>query len=183
LRGPLCLAPTLDVSRGRGRSWARLVRLLAHDAHNRDGLVSHPLIGPRLREDLVRGLLVATDHQYQDRLAQPDRIAGSKPVRRAVQAIHDAPESPYTLGQLAEVAGVSTRSLQEGFRRYVGTSPTAYLREVRLARAHEDLRRMDHAATSVAEVAHRWGFLHLGRFAAHYRAKYGVSPSRTLRDG
>jgi transcriptional regulator GlxA family with amidase domain len=100
-----------------------------------------------------------------------------------VQAIHGAPESPYTVGRLAELAGVSTRSLQEGFRRYKGTSPMAYLREVRLARAHEDLRRMDHPATSVSDVAHRWGFLHLGRFAADYRAKYGVSPSQTLRDG
>jgi AraC-like DNA-binding protein len=33
----------------------------------------------------------------------------------------------------------------------------------------------------VADAAYRWGFNHLGRFAAAYREKYGVSPSRTVR--
>jgi AraC-like DNA-binding protein len=35
---------------------------------------------------------------------------------------------------------------------------------------------------SVAEVAARWGFSHLGRFAAAYRKRYGESPSHTLRE-
>jgi AraC-like DNA-binding protein len=35
---------------------------------------------------------------------------------------------------------------------------------------------------TVADVAFRWGFNHLGRFAAFYRTRYGVPPSRTLRD-
>lgn len=58
-------------------------------------------------------------------------------------------------------------------------SPMAYLRQVRLARAHEDARRG--GVRSVAEVAHRWGFSHLGRFAAAYAARYGAVPSETLR--
>jgi AraC-like DNA-binding protein len=60
-------------------------------------------------------------------------------------------------------------------------SPMAYLRHVRLARAHEELRRSDPGQVTVAEVAYRWGFGHLGRFSASYQAQYGVSPSQTLR--
>ncbi|WP_255344740.1 MULTISPECIES: helix-turn-helix domain-containing protein [unclassified Actinoplanes] len=30
-------------------------------------------------------------------------------------------------------------------------------------------------------MAARWGFANTGRFAAAYRAAYGVSPSETLR--
>ena len=33
----------------------------------------------------------------------------------------------------------------------------------------------------MAEVAHRWGFTHLGRFGTAYRRKYGRPPSETLR--
>ncbi|MGR7000479.1 helix-turn-helix domain-containing protein [Yinghuangia aomiensis] len=50
-----------------------------------------------------------------------------------------------------------------------------------LARAHDDLRGADPAATTVTEVSLRWGFAHQGRFAAAYRRRYGVPPSTTLR--
>jgi transcriptional regulator GlxA family with amidase domain len=71
-------------------------------------------------------------------------------------------------------------ALQAGFQLYVGMSPTTYLRQVRLDRAHDQLRQADPDQTTVAAVAHRWGFTHLGRFAGSYRARYGVSPSQTL---
>jgi transcriptional regulator GlxA family with amidase domain len=57
----------------------------------------------------------------------------------------------------------------------------AYLRQIRLTRAHEELRQARPGRTTVALVAHRWGFSHLGRFAAAYRERYGVAPSGTLR--
>ena len=56
-----------------------------------------------------------------------------------------------------------------------------YLRQVRLGRAHLDLRIADPARGSVADIAGRWGFTHLGRFAATYRERYGCPPSQTLR--
>lgn len=47
---------------------------------------------------------------------------------------------------------------------------------------HEDLTGGDPARRhTVAEVAYRWGFAHLGRFAHDYRARYGESPSTTSR--
>jgi transcriptional regulator GlxA family with amidase domain len=36
-------------------------------------------------------------------------------------------------------------------------------------------------ATSVTDVATRWGFFHLGRFAQAYGQLYGERPSQTLR--
>jgi AraC-like DNA-binding protein len=57
----------------------------------------------------------------------------------------------------------------------------AYLRSVRLAHAHADLVRIADTGsqTTVTEVALRWGFTHLGRFAALYRQTYGRPPSST----
>jgi transcriptional regulator GlxA family with amidase domain len=89
---------------------------------------------------------------------------------------------PFTVADLAAVAGVSVRSLQESFRRYVGMPPMTYLRHLRLAHAHEQLRQADPALHSVTDIAHRAGFTHMGRFAADYRARYEVSPRETLRD-
>ena len=42
---------------------------------------------------------------------------------------------PWSMPDLSRAIGVSARTLQDGFQRYVGVSPTCYLREVRLQRA------------------------------------------------
>jgi AraC-like DNA-binding protein len=62
-----------------------------------------------------------------------------------------------------------------------GMSPIAYLRVVRLRRAHWDLRAADPSHDSVASIARRWGFAHLGRFAAAHKNMYGQTPLQALR--
>jgi len=52
------------------------------------------------------------------------------------------------------------------------------MRDMRLDRVREDLLRARPGGTTVALVAHRWGLGHLGRFAAAYRERYGVSPRK-----
>ncbi|MCF6424143.1 helix-turn-helix domain-containing protein [Amycolatopsis tucumanensis] len=57
----------------------------------------------------------------------------------------------------------------------------AYLRQVRLARARNDLINGDPDVLTVSAVALRWGFGHLGRFGAACQEWYGEPPSHTLR--
>jgi transcriptional regulator GlxA family with amidase domain len=57
----------------------------------------------------------------------------------------------------------------------------AYLREVRLRRAHQALLESDPSTATVASVAYRWGFTNLGRFAAAHAARYREPPVKTLR--
>ncbi len=85
-----------------------------------------------------------------------------------------------TTADLARVAGVSVRALQDGFQRELGMSPVAYVRNVRLDRVHAELCERP-AEVSITEVATRWGFFHLSRFSAQYRRRFGVLPSLTLR--
>ena len=96
--------------------------------------------------------------------------------------MHAEPWRPFTATDLAAIAGVGVRVLQESFRQHVGMSPLTYLRRLRLDGAHAELSRSDPWQVNVSEVAYRWGFTHLGRFAGAYRARYGVSPSQTLRE-
>lgn len=178
---PIDFAPTLDTSRGAGRSWRRLVEALDDEYEHRDGLLYQPLIAQHLRHGLLHGLLLSVPHSYHDKLTAPVQAGPPAAVRRAVDAIRDEPERPYTVAELAAIARVSVRSLQEGFRRHLGMSPMTFLQQVRLESAHETLRREDPSRVTVAAVAHRWGFAHLGRFARAYRTRYGTSPSETLR--
>jgi AraC-like DNA-binding protein len=183
IRSPVVLGPDLDTLGGRGRSFARLVRMLAGDLTNPDGLVRQPIMAARLQEAIIVGLLAAADHMYRQALAEPARRLTPRVVKRTVDAIQARPEHPFTCAELAGIAGVSVRALQDSYRHYLGVPPMTYLRRVRLHRVHEDLRRADSQRTTVAEVASRWGFTHLGRFAAQYREAFGTSPSQTLRGG
>ncbi|WP_069711978.1 helix-turn-helix domain-containing protein [Curtobacterium sp. ER1/6] len=102
-------------------------------------------------------------------------------IRSAVETIHARAHEPLTVSEIARAADLSVRGLQESFQRTLDRTPMQYLREVRLRRAHDDLLRAEPATVSVAEVASRWGFTHMGRFSGEYLRRFGEYPKHTLR--
>ncbi|MGA4838694.1 AraC family transcriptional regulator [Streptomyces sp. G45] len=181
VRGPVTFAPAFDISSGPGRGWARLVRTVADDLREGTGALAQPLVAAPLQEALLHGLLLSAGHRYRDQLTDPAQALRPAPVKRAMDAVHERPDHPFTTAALAAEARVGVRWLQEAFRRYVGMSPMAYVRDVRLSRARAELVAACPEERHVSEVAHRWGFAHLGRFAEQYRARFGELPSETLR--
>lgn len=173
--------PSLDLRRGAGAQWWRLVRPVIDLIRQPDGLARHPLVVEPLAHSVLAGLLFAVPHQYRAELEVDAEPARPGVIRRAIELLDADPGEPHTVTGIARACGVSARSLQAGFRRYVGVPPMTYLRQLRLRRAHADLCTADPALVGVAEVAWRWGFGHLGRFAAAYREVYGCNPSETLR--
>jgi transcriptional regulator GlxA family with amidase domain len=108
--------------------------------------------------------------------------SGPQTLRRALAFIDEHAAETISLTEIAHAAGLSSRGLQATFRRNLNTTPLAYLRAVRLERAHRDLVEAEpEAGPNVAKVAARWGFNHLGRFATAYRRRFKVYPSQTLR--
>lgn len=102
-------------------------------------------------------------------------------LRTAVDFVHAHAHQTVTPTELAEAAGLSLRGLQQAFRRRLGLTPTAYLRQVRLDRAHDELLALTPHETTVGAVSAAWGFTHFGRFSIAYRARFGESPRDTLR--
>ena len=180
VRGPLRLAGQLDLRDAPGRECAELIRLIGAEITNPTGLVFQPIVAAPLEECLLMSLLFAMDHQYSDALHGPEAGCAGHLVTRAIDAIHAEPQRPYTVSGLAQIADLNPRFLRYEFHRQVGIPPMAYVRHVRLARAHADLLAADPAETTVAEVARRWGFARTGRFLAQYQARYGSSPSEAL---
>jgi AraC-like DNA-binding protein len=182
VRGPIRLPPSASMTDGPLRSWGRIVRMLQDEIDRPGTLVRQPLIAEHVRSMIMTGLLLSLPHEWSEELAAPGRAGPPRTIRRAVDAMHDEPDRAYAVGDLARIAGISVRSLQEGFQRYVGCAPMVYLQRIRLNRAHELLRDADPARVTVSAVAHSCGFSHLGRFAAAYRQRFGASPSETLRN-
>lgn len=102
-------------------------------------------------------------------------------LRRAIAFIDDNAHLDITATDIARRIYVTPRALQVMFRKHLDCTPMDYLRKVRLQHAHSELVAGDQLQTTVARVARRWGFSHLGRFAVLYRQNYGQSPHVTLR--
>ncbi|MBC2641863.1 MULTISPECIES: AraC family transcriptional regulator [unclassified Rhodococcus (in: high G+C Gram-positive bacteria)] len=177
---PVTFDPVLDLSNPKVSSWLALVKTLVADLDKDHSMLYSPLVSPPLVEALTRGLLLTADHDRRELLEAGVPGARPRTVKAAVDAMYAHPEESWTVRTLAELAGVSVRTLQDGFARYVGATPMAYLRGIRLERAHDDLLAADPGFDSVSDIAYRWGFRHLGRFSVEYRKRYGQPPSVTL---
>jgi AraC-like DNA-binding protein len=86
-----------------------------------------------------------------------------------------------SMSELCTKIGVPERTLRAFCEEALGMSPGQYLRLCRLNMVHSALLRADPGTARVAEIAQRYQFSELGRFAATYRAVFGETPSNTLR--
>jgi AraC-like DNA-binding protein len=177
---PIAFDASLPLKAGAAHDWVRLLLMAHRQVDHPDSLLRNPLVWDPLAESLIHGLLLVADHPYRHALAAPAGPGRPAAVRDAMDIIEAGPHLPLTTSALAKQCHVSVRTLQEGFKHHLGMSPMAYLRVVRLRRAHRDLRSADPAHTTVARIAHRWGFTHLGRFAAAHQRMYGQTPLQAL---
>lgn len=171
----------MSMKAGAARSWVNMLSLFADHLFRLDGVLNKPLAGLPFVDSLVHGLLLAADNPYRSAITGETHVVSPRAVRAAVEIIEDEAHLPLTVSSIASRCHVSVRTLQLGFRRYLGASPMAYLREVRLRRAHRSLIESDPSVASVASVACHWGFTNVGRFAAAHTARYHEPPAATLR--
>ena len=102
-------------------------------------------------------------------------------LRQALVFIEENAHRAIGIADIAAACHRGPRALQLAFRRGADTTPWAYVRSVRLARARRDLLTGDSRTDTVFAVAHRWGFTNRSRFSAEYRGAYGEAPGTTLR--
>jgi AraC-like DNA-binding protein len=181
ITSPLDFATTFDLTDSRGAAFVQLLRVVDLESRRPDGLLGHRLAVQRLEQSLIDVLIFGQPHNYSDAIRAGQPAAGVRPISRAVELLRSNPGHPWTAGELAAAISVSTRSLHDGFRRSMGTSPIAYLRELRLHAVHDELAIAEPGSVTVTEAAARWGFVHLGRFAATYRRQFAELPSDTLK--
>jgi len=125
-------------------------------------------------------------------VSRPDRVAVALPdprrpaprghvlAREAAAWLRENLTEPVTIRDLCAALHTSERTLHAAFRAHVGTSPKAFVKAERLQAARHDLLHPG-PNTRVTDVALRWCLLHFGWFAHDYHARFGETPSRTLR--
>jgi len=102
-------------------------------------------------------------------------------MARFVEAVDASVDQPLYMTDLCRDLAVSGRALRAYCHEHLGISPHRFLLLRRMHLAHSALLHASPGSTTVTEIATRFGFWELGRFAVAYRALFGASPSVTLR--
>jgi len=179
LRGPVEFRLGMPLDGVAGQRWMALMGWL-YDTLSKDDECMSPMLLAQTEQMVITSLLSLHEHNYSQALCdEAPRIAPGF-VKRVEQYIEAHAHEPVTIIELAEHAGVSSRSIYAGFRRYRDASPMLYLKEIRLRRVNEELMHSDAGETTVTAVAYKWGFGHLGHFTTDYKRRFGESPSQTL---
>ncbi|WP_326835517.1 AraC family transcriptional regulator [Amycolatopsis rhabdoformis] len=141
-----------------------------------------PTVLRALEDQLLTAILLGLPHTSSAELLAGPADPPADAVERARAWLDDHHAEPLTVADIARAGGLGPRQLQEQFRRRLGTTPTALLRDLRLGHAHRALLGADGPESrTVAEIAYSCGFTHLSRFAQDYRARFGELPSETAQ--
>lgn len=181
LRRPIEFRLGMDASGGPGERWYALIRYLVSELDRETNVFTSPFTRVHIEHLVLSTLLLAQPHSYHDDLVNARRSVAPAYVRRVEEYIEAHADEPLSIADLAAHAGVGTSTLFAGFREFRNTSPIAFLKGVRMKRVRDELRAASPESETVTDVAMRWGFSHLGRFAAEYRRWFGESPSQTLK--
>lgn len=100
-------------------------------------------------------------------------------IRRLTDYINARLGGSITLGELAEVAGLSKSHLSRTFTATLGRGPHQFVQEQRIARA-EDLLR--HSAKQLDEIANLTGFGSTASFRRSFKRVTGRTPATYRRD-
>ena len=101
-------------------------------------------------------------------------------LRMTMGWIEETDELPLTVMDLCKKTGFSAPTLYRAFMEEFGIGPKHYLHIMRLSRVRHDLNS-ERDDLSITDVANRWGFWHMGKLAADYKAQFGELPSETRR--
>ncbi|MCZ7853825.1 AraC family transcriptional regulator [Agrobacterium salinitolerans] len=180
LDGSLALMPVLDFSLHSGELIGNLARAISFGMRDNGPLFRSPIAMSNLTNALADLIVRTVPHRLSHLLDRKVHLIAPRHVHRAVDFMHENIDQPISMSMIAEAAGVSVRTLENGFRAFRETTPAAYLRSIRLKAAREDLLDPFNNQ-SVKGICLKWGFFHFGRFALAYRAAYGESPSETRK--
>ena len=180
---------TLSLPRGSPpvAAWWQSVMDMTNSLHHHgEQWLSKPRMPMAIEHFLIAGLhSLFHDPEATSTHREALSAYSQRALQKAIDFIHAHSCDRVTVADIASVACVSPRTLELAFRRRYDQSPLAYLRGVQLDRVHEVLRMARHSRqpVQVTDVALANGFTHMGRFAAYYKQRFGISRALTLRDG
>lgn len=163
-----------------GRHLRHLYRAAIDTVENRSRAPINRETAHGLEQQLIGALVECLSHGAI--IATPPVTREHQELAVRFEALLQAEsERSLRITEIAAALGVSTQTLRLCCEMQLGMSPTGYARRRRMQLVHRALRKGSVDGARVLDMAQRYGFRGLGKFAADYRAIYGELPSATVR--
>jgi len=99
-------------------------------------------------------------------------------ITRILQAIHQSPEHPWTLEELARIGGLSRTSLANRFSEYMSMTPLTYITQWRMQIARQHLLDSNQPIIDIAEAV---GYQSEAAFGRVFKKHFDIAPATYRR--
>jgi AraC-like DNA-binding protein len=164
--------PDVVVIRPQDRSVAAVVALVRSEIDGQGA--GGTMVLDRLLDVLLVSCLRAL---WADQLRPPvwAGVPQDPSVGAALRALHADPAHPWTVEELARIAGLSRAALAKRFTAEVGAPPMTYLTQWRMGLARQSLSE---DGATLAAVARQVGYASEYAFSAAFKREVGEAPGR-----
>jgi AraC-like DNA-binding protein len=134
-----------------------------------------PSIAPLVKKEILCRLLLGRHGS----LLQQNALLGARvaPVARVIHWIRSHFAEPFSVSELASIAGMSPPSLHRHFRSVTAMSPLQYQKQIRLQEAR---RLMAMEGRDAATAAFQVGYASPSQFSREYHRAFGKPPRQDL---
>ncbi len=152
-------------------SWMESTLKVIGSEAGRDNICSD-LIALKMSEIIYAQAMRA---YLQSETARSSDLAGyaDPKLARAIKMIHQAPEHPWSLAELAKIAGLSRTSFANRFKELLSVTPLGYMTQWRMQIARQNLKDTNAA---VIDIAEKVGYQSEAAFSRVFKKQFGIAP-------
>ena len=158
------------------------VRSTVNDIHSGAINLSRPALKAAFQGALIGQFIHALGGLNTSKQSIPrSALLRRRTVNKAVEFIRAHIDEQINIIDVCLALNVESRVLLYCFQEVLGLAPVAYLKYLRLNHVRRQLMLADTQLGDIGNVAARWGFWHMSRFASEYRKLFGELPSETVQ--
>ncbi len=100
-------------------------------------------------------------------------------LKKATEIINHQLDECLSIGELCHSVGLSERTLEYAFKEKYQVSPKEYIKTIKLNKIKSELIQSE--GQKISTIAAKYGFWHMGQFAADFRKQFGLLPSVAIK--
>lgn len=179
-RQPLEFFPVHTSALDQAATLTNVIKTLCYELRRQSSAISRPQVARHFERVVAELLLAEVPNNHMD---APGDVTHQAPayLQSALRFIHAHINEPISIEDIARFVGVTPRALQIAFRRHLGITPRAYLRNARLDLAHHALSADVTHRLKLSSIAQDYGFANASKFAQRFRERFGQNPSAITR--